>query len=272
MLHNSVGHYENFPVASVLLPRHLRRPTALIYRFARQADDFADEGDFTAAQRFELLKGFRDELDRIAIAQAPETAFFAALASEIARFNLPLSAFYDLLDAFSQDITKTRYADFGEVMQYCRRSANPVGRLLLTLHGSATERNFALSDAICSSLQLINFLQDIAVDYAKGRIYLAQDEMTRYRVDEQQIGCSNTGGTWQAFMLFQIERARRLLYCGAPLAKILRGRFGLELRMIVIGGETILRKLHKTRGDVFTQRPVLKPLDWPVVAARALIY
>lgn len=272
MLHNSVDHYENFPVASILLPRRMRRAVGLIYRFARSADDFADEGDLSPAQRLALLQGFRGELDRLAQGDVPQTPLFVALADEIRRYRLPLPAFYDLLDAFSQDVVKTRYENFAEVMAYCRRSANPIGRLLLHLHGSADARNLARSDAICSSLQLINFLQDVAVDYAKGRIYLPQDEMAKYHVDEQQIASANGGGTWQPFMLFQIERSRRLLNSGAPLSKTLRGRFGLELRMIVMGGETILRKLHKARGDVFNQRPVLTARDWPFIAARALAY
>lgn len=272
MLHNSVDHYENFPVASILLPRRMRHAVGLIYQFARRADDFADEGDLAPSTRLQLLQDFRSELDRIGGGEKPCTPLFGALAEEIERHRLPLAAFYDLLDAFSQDVDKTRYANFGEVMHYCRRSANPVGRLLLHLHGAANDRNLALSDAICSSLQLINFLQDVAIDYAKGRIYLPQDEMAKYHIDEQQIARGDSGGAWQPFMLFQIERARRLLNSGAPLAKAVGGRFGFELRMIVMGGETILRKLYKARGDVFRQRPLLKPLDWPFIAARALTY
>ena len=131
-------HYENFPVASILLPRRLRRPVGLIYTFARQADDFADEGDLEPAQRLALLDGFRAELDRIKDGKTPETPLFQDLAPMIAQYRLPLEAFYDLLDAFSQDVVKSRYANFGEVMDYCRRSANPVGRLLLHLYGAAS--------------------------------------------------------------------------------------------------------------------------------------
>lgn len=272
MLHNSVDHYENFPVASILLPRRMRHAVGLIYQFARRADDFADEGDMAPEQRLSLLQDFRGELDRIAGRVTPCTPLFIELAREIERHGLPLAAFYDLLDAFSQDVSKTRYQNFGEVIDYCRRSANPVGRLLLHLHGAADARNLALSDAICSSLQLINFLQDVAIDFTKGRIYFPLDEMTKYHIDEQQIASGDSGGAWTPFMLFQIERTRRLLNSGAPLAKSIGGRFGLELRMIVMGGETILRKLHKSRGDVFRQRPVLKPFDWPFIVARALRY
>jgi squalene synthase HpnC len=264
-------HYENFPVASLLLPGHLRRPISVIYAFARQADDFADEGDRDDAARLALLDGFRQELYRIGDGLEPQTPLFGDLAEVIHRHGLPLSAFHDLLDAFSQDVTQKRYAHFGELMSYCRRSANPVGRLLLHLFGAVTPRNESYSDAICSSLQLINFLQDIAVDYRdKGRIYLPRDEMAKYGVTEAQIGRGETTGLWRPFMQFQIERARKLLQAGAPLGKTLKGRVGLEMRMIILGGETILRKLHRSGGDVFRHRPVLKPADWLYMLYRAL--
>ncbi|MEW5942610.1 MAG: squalene synthase HpnC [Pseudomonadota bacterium] len=263
-------HYENFPVASVLLPRHLRRPVGLIYTFARQADDFADEGELDSSARLELLAGFREELGRMGAGSAPATLLFQELAAMVAERRLPLQPFHDLLDAFSQDVVKNRYADFGEVMDYCRRSANPVGLLLLYLYGAATPRNVAYSNAICSSLQLINFLQDIAVDYQKGRIYLPLDELEKYRIDETQIARGDTGGQWSAFMHFQIARARDLLQAGAPLGKVLKGRIGLEMRMIIMGGEAILRKLHQGQGDVFRSRPILEPLDWAYMFYRAI--
>lgn len=263
-------HYENFPVASLLLPRKLRQPVSLIYAFARQADDFADEGEIEPSQRLELLNGFRMELDQIRDGKTPDTPLFNELAPMIAHYRLPLEPFYDLLDAFSQDVVKSRYADFAEVMQYCRRSANPVGRLLLHLYGAADRRNLAYSDAICSSLQLINFLQDVAIDFKKDRIYLPQDEMAKYKITESRIASGDTSGMWEMFMLSQIERTRKLLQAGAPLGRILPGRIGLEMRMIIMGGESILRKLHKSRGNIFQQRPVLKPGDWAYMLYRSL--
>jgi squalene synthase HpnC len=264
------SHYENFPVASALLPMHLRQPIGMIYSFARQADDFADEGDLLADERLALLDGFRQELDRIGNKTGPESAFFVSLQDTIDQHQLPLQPFYDLLDAFSQDVTKSRYADFGEVMDYCRRSANPIGRLLLHLYGKATPRNIGMSDAICSSLQIINFLQDVAIDYKKDRIYLPQDEMRKYRIEESQIAEGRTDGTWGMFMEFEINRARRLLQAGAPLGLVLPGRIGLEMRTIIAGGDRILQKLHKSRGDMFNQRPVLKPWDWAYMLYRAV--
>lgn len=266
----ATSHYENFPVASILLPMRLRRPIGIIYAFARQADDFADEGDLPQERRLELLDGFRQELDRIANAQMPDTPLFQTLALTIAEHRLPLQPFYDLLDAFSQDVVKTRYENFGEVIDYCRRSANPIGRLLLHLYGAATPHNIGMSDAICSSLQIINFLQDVEIDYRKNRIYLPQDEMRKYRIQEKQIANGDTGGTWSLFMEFQINRARRLLQSGAPLGLALPGRVGLEMRSIIAGGERILHKLHKSRGDIFNQRPVLNPRDWAYMLYRAV--
>lgn len=266
----SASHYENFPVASILLPRRLRHPVAVIYRFARSADDIADEGDAAAAARLAALDEYRVELHRLESSQSPQTPLFVDLAAVIECHSLPMQPFHDLLDAFSQDVIKTRYAHFGEVMEYCKKSANPVGRLMLALYGESDARSVAYSDAICSSLQLINFLQDVAIDYQKGRIYLPQDEMAKYHVDEDQIARSDGSGLWQPFMLAQIERARKILQAGAPLGKILKGRIGLELRMIIMGGATILEKLHKTRGDIYTQRPILNSADWLNMLYRAV--
>src|SRR5437016_4089656 len=170
----SVGHYENFPVASLLLPAALREPVGAIYRFARGADDIADEGDDAPEMRLEKLRNYRMQLE-------PPSE----LASLIRRHDLPVGLFEDLLDAFAQDVTKKRYANFPELLEYCRRSANPVGRLLLHLFRRTTDSDLACSDAICSALQLIDFWQDVEIDYAKGRIYLPQDEMARHDVTEQ---------------------------------------------------------------------------------------
>ncbi len=266
----AVDHYENFPVASVLLPRELRRPVELIYAFARQADDFADEGDWPAAARLARLEEFGRELDRIEHGEMPQQTLFAGLGPVIREHGLPIGLFRDLLSAFSQDVVKSRYADFGEVMDYCRRSANPVGRLLLHLYRAAEPRNLACSDDICSSLQLINFWQDVEIDFRKNRIYLPRDEMAEYGVSEAQIENREANQAWRALMLFQIERTQAMMNTGAPLGRRLPGRIGLELRMIVAGGCRILRKLRDSEGDVFRHRPVLGPLDWISMFCRSL--
>lgn len=265
-------HYENFPVASVLLPAGLREPVAAIYAFARSADDFADEGDLPAAARLEQLDGYRRELDAIAAGTPTTHPIFLRLRPVIAAHGLPLQLFRDLLDAFAQDVVKTRFADFAELMEYCRRSADPVGRLLLHLFKAATTENLKQSDAICSSLQLINHWQDVAIDAAKPvpRFYLPQDEMARFNVTEAAIHRRVTSADFQALMQFQVDRARALMLEGAPLGRRLPGRIGLEIRAIVAGGLRILDKIEAVDYDVFTRRPLLTAFDWPRIFIQAI--
>lgn len=266
-----VGHYENFPVASIILPPRLRAPVTWIYRFAREADDIADEGDHSPQERLSALAERKADLDRIERGEAPRLALYGGVAATIREHRLPIQLFRDLLDAFTQDVTTRRYATFADVLDYCRRSANPVGRLLLHLEGELAQRSLQRSDCICSSLQLINFLQDIEIDYRKDRIYLPEDEMERFGIDEARIAGGNVTGPWREFITFQIGRARAMLLEGAPLGRVLKGRFGLELRLIVSGGERILDKLACIDGDVFRHRPVLRAPDWPPLLMRALI-
>jgi squalene synthase HpnC len=183
---------------------------------------------------------------------------------------LPLDAFEDLLSAFRQDVTQHRYATFGEVLDYCRRSANPVGRLLLALYAVRDPQAAVWSDSICSSLQLINFVQDVRVDYSKGRVYFPLDEIARFGLTVDDIAEGRSGARWEAFVRFQTDRARSMLLSGLPLGRLLRGRLGLEMRMIIAGGARILDKIERVHGDVFTRRPVLRAIDWPLMFVRAL--
>lgn len=265
----SVGHYENFPVASILMPKQLRKPIEAIYHFARAADDIADEGDLPDLERLKRLDEFRAELARISTHETPLTLLFQNLATEIRQHGLPLQPFHDLLDAFSQDVMKKRYADYADLLDYCRRSANPVGTLLLHLYDEATPQNIIYSDAICSSLQIINFWQDVAKDYAIGRIYLPLDELALYGVNDAQIAQGSVDENWRALMKFQVDRARAMMLSGAPLGSILTGRIGLEMRMIIAGGLRILDKLEQARFDMFRHRPVLRPLDWIIMLAKS---
>ncbi len=267
----AVDHYENFPVASILLPRRLRRPIALIYRFARESDDFADEGDAPDAERLAQLAGFSRELQRIERGETPVIPWFSELAAVIREHDLPLPAFHDLLSAFAQDVTVKRYATYADVLDYCRRSADPVGRLLLALYGAATPKNLEYSSAICSSLQLINFWQDVAIDWKKDRVYFPQDEMQHYGISEAQIAAGDCSGRWTEFMAFQTARTRALLDSGRPLGRILKGRIGLEMRMIIAGGARILDRIDAVRGDVFRHRPVLTKPDWALMFGRSLL-
>jgi squalene synthase HpnC len=268
----SVDHYENFPVASILMPRRLRKPVAAIYHFARAADDIADEGDLSDEERLGQLDEFRAELSRIAGNETPLTPLFQDLAAAVRQHALPMQPLYDLLDAFSQDVVKKRYANFDELLHYCRRSANPVGNLLLHLYGEATPVNIAYSDAICTSLQIINFWQDVYRDYTIGRIYLPMDEMAKFGVKEVQIALGNADDAWCKLMKFQVDRARAMMISGKPLGTILTGRIGLEMRMIIAGGLRILDKLEKAEYDMFSHRPVLKPFDWVIMLAKSAPY
>jgi squalene synthase HpnC len=256
------NHYENFPVASVLLPSRLREPVAAIYAFARSADDFADEGERTPEERLALLDSYRAELTAIERGQPSGMPVFLRLRPIIAKHDLPLQLFRDLLDAFSQDVVKTRYATFMELKDYCRRSADPVGRLLLKLFGADSAENLYRSDAICTALQLINHWQDVAVDWAKGRIYLPAEDLSRFGVTAVQIETGIAEDRWRDLMKFQVGRARSLMLEGAPLGRALPGRIGLEIRAIVAGGLRILEKIEAADYDVFRRRPVLGGGDW----------
>ena len=272
-LHMAQSHYENFPVASRLLPKHLRMPIAVIYAFARRADDFADEGDLSNDERIAALTDFSNKLNLIEQGKEVDDTTFIALADVIKQHQLPISLFHDLLTAFKMDVTKARYANFGEVMEYCRYSANPVGRLLLHLNHAATPQNLGYSDAVCSALQLTNFLQDISQDLEESnRIYLPQDEMEQYGVSEEDIRNKLTNSASHNLIQFQIQRTRKLMQAGAPIGKVLKGRMGLELRMTIMGGSRILYKLNQQHDDVFS-RPRLNKWDivwiiWKAIRAK----
>ena len=280
-----VEHYENFPVASWLLPARLRAPIEAIYAFARGADDIADEGDLSDAARLRGLERYRAALDAIEAGAAPAEAPFARLAWAVRSYGLPIALLRDLLDAFAQDVTQRRYATYAELLDYSRRSANPIGRLVLHLMGTDPGYSasavfssggpspvlLAQSDAICSALQFINFWQDVAVDWAKGRVYLPQEDLQRFGVGEAQIAEQRADERWRELMAFECARSRALLLSGRPLARALPGRLGLEIRATIHGGAAILGKIEAAGGDVFRHRPVLGKRDWVGILARAVV-
>lgn len=265
-----VDHYENFPVASVLLPKRLVPAVEAIYAFARSADDLADEGDAAPAERLAALAAYEAALASIARGEQQADPMFARLAGVIAQYGLPMQPFHDLLSAFQQDVGTKSYANFPLLLDYCRRSANPVGLLMLSLYGAADARNIADSDAICSSLQLINFLQDVAIDREKERIYIPLDDMARFGVTAAQLDRAEADERFRALMQFEIDRARAMMVKAAPLAKRLPGRIGWELRMVVQGGLRILARIEQGGHDVFRRRPKLALRDWLVIVWRAL--
>jgi squalene synthase HpnC len=268
----SVDHYENFPVASWLCPPALRPAVVALYRFARTADDLADEGDAAPAQRLSVLGAYRQALDA-AVRGAPHDGrwpdVFAPLAAAIARFGWPPRLLHDLLDAFEQDVVKDRYADRHELLDYCRRSANPIGRLLLHLYGVRDAQSLAQSDAICSALQLANFWQDLGVDTRRGRLYVPLVDACRHGVDPAVLLAGTDAAAAHALVAELAAWTRSTMHDGTPLVHRLPGRAGLELRLVVQGGLRILDKIDRLRGRTLTTRPVLRWTDAPVVLARA---
>ena len=266
----AVDHYENFPVASRLVPARLRGAVTAIYRFARAADDLADEGDAPPEARRAALRHYAALLDAIERGETPREPPFPVLAQAIRRHELPLRPFHDLLDAFLQDVDTPRYATFATLLDYCRRSANPVGRLVLALYRADTPGNVAQSDAICTALQLVNFWQDVAIDWLKGRVYVPLEDLARFGVDEDSIAEGHAGRRWRDLMAFECARTRALFDAGRPLVRALPLRLSLELAAVIAGGERILERIEAVDGDVFRRRPTLRARDWARVGWRAL--
>ena len=269
----SVDHYENFPVASWLCPPALRPAVAAIYWFARTADDLADEGDAPAEARLADLGAYRSDLRAVFAGDAESTRWpqvFGPLAVAVLRHELPASLLNDLLDAFAQDVVKTRYADRAELLDYCRRSANPVGRLLLHLYGVHDEASKRRSDAICSALQLINFWQDVAVDARKGRLYLPLADCAQHGVDAAEVLASIDSPAARSLIRAECDWARELMLSGASLAHRVPGRAGWELRLVVQGGLRILDKIAALDFGTTVTRPRLHTTDAVVMLWRAL--
>jgi squalene synthase HpnC len=276
-----ITHYENFPVASVLCPAHLRAPIAAIYHFARCADDLADEGSASAADRLQQLADYRAQL--VLCAQAGNSdpspdprwaGIFGALGQAIRAHGLPLQLLHDLLDAFVQDVEKTRdragYRDQAELLDYCRRSANPIGRLLLHLYGVHTPLALQQSDAICSALQLINFWQDPSVDIPRGRYYFTAQHQQAHGVAAADLLALRQTPAITVMVAQCVAQARATMARGAPLVHAVPGRMGWELRLVVQGGLRILDKIERLQFATLNQRPTLRKADYALMLWRAL--
>ena len=272
-----IEHYENFPVASFLCPPHLRPAIAAIYHFARTADDLADEGDASASQRLAELDHYRADLHAVARTQAHSGTWpqvFDPLAHAIRVFDLPVPLLADLLDAFTQDIRFTaeqrRYATDAELLDYCTRSANPVGRLLLHLYGVTDEVSLAQSDQICSALQLINFWQDVSVDVARGRWYPSTQAMAQFGVTDADLQPDSQSENATQLIASYAMNARATMQKGSQLACHVPGRAGWELRLVVQGGLRILDKIERLNFATWRVRPKITAWDLPVMLWRAL--
>ncbi|MEO8835392.1 MAG: squalene synthase HpnC, partial [Caldimonas sp.] len=261
-----VDHYENFPVASWLCPPALRPPIVAIYRFARTADDIADEGEAPAAERVADLAAFRADLFAVAAGREPSArwrAVFGPLARAIVDHALPVALLADLLDAFTQDALQTRYHDRPALLGYCSRSANPIGRLLLHLYGIADARSMAQSDAICSALQLANFWQDLGVDAGRGRLYVPAVDALRFGIGPGDILARRDSERVRALVADLVAWTRALMHSGAPLVHTVRGRAGWDLRLVVQGGLRVLERIDALSGATLIRRPALGWADAP---------
>jgi squalene synthase HpnC len=252
------GHYENFPVASLLLPPQARDAVAAVYAFARRADDFADEPEF-AGRRLQLLKAWQANLSK-----KPVLPEFIALRDACKRHRIPKKLLTDLVAAFKQDCVKSRYPDFESVLAYCAKSANPVGRLVLRICGRDDAQAVLESDAICTALQLANFWQDLGSDVReRDRIYLPADELKRFDAKAVRFDAR-----LRELMRFQVNRTEAYFTAGEGLPARLGGRLGAEIRLTLLGGRRILQKIRAQGYDTLSRRPKLGALDAPVLAWR----
>jgi len=263
------GHDENFPVGSVLVSRRMRRYVHAVYAFARAADDFADEPEHEG-YRLDRLDAWEARLDRC-LAGRPEGPVFLALGETIRRFHLPDRPLRDLLDAFRQDCTVRRYARWDELLDYSRRSADPVGRIVLHLFGYRDREVHRASDAVCTALQLTNFWQDVAVDLRKDRIYLPEEDRRAFGVSEEGLFAGEPGPGYRPLIAALAARTRALFEEGRPLLRAVRGRLGLELRLVWLGGRRILDRGEAAGPAVFTDRPTLSGGERAALVARALL-
>jgi squalene synthase HpnC len=269
----SIDHYENFPVASWLCPPAIRPAVTAIYHYARTADDIADEGDATVDQRLADLAAYRQDLQAALAGQAPSTRWlrvFKPLRAAIADHRLPPALLHQLLDAFEQDVRNPPYADRAVLLRYCSRSANPIGRLLLHLYGIADAPSLQRSDAICSALQLINFWQDLSIDGPRHRHYVPQVDLLRHGLPVQALVACQDSPAARQLVRDLCDWAEALMRRGAPLALMVPGRAGWELRLVVQGGLRILEKIRLMDHAALNHRPALKRRDAPLLLWRAL--
>lgn len=267
-------HYENFPVASRLLPARMRPHVAAIYAFARHADDMADEGERPATDRLADLEMWGRRLDRAVrdgqIDPGPHSEVFVAIRHSVAECGLPLNLLHDLLSAFRQDVIVTRYATWEELLDYCRRSANPIGRLVLRVAGYDRTDLDSASDAVCTALQLTNFWQDVEIDRRKGRLYVPAAIWQPAGAREEDLDGRRVTPAWRDALAEVTRRTRALFAAGRPVADGVAGRLRYELRATWLGGNRILDKLEAADFDMFTHRPALTRSDVPVIAWQTL--
>jgi phytoene synthase len=271
-------HYENFPVASRLMPPASRPHIAAIYAFARMADDVADEGSESEGSRLARLENLRERLHAAANGQPSHTNdtdvshIFVALSKTMSVHRLDVGLFDDLLSAFRQDVITTRYESWNDLIDYCRRSANPIGRLVLAVTGYRDDELDRRSDAVCTALQLTNFWQDLERDWLKGRLYVPLELLRAVGAEERDLETGRITAAWRSALQEVSTRTRQLFRDGRPVADGVRGRLRWELRATWLGGMRVLDRLEAIEFDVFSRRPTLGVLDAAAIAGRVLVW
>lgn len=263
-------HYENFPVASFLIPREKRKHVAAIYAFARIADDYADEPGLAPDERLMKLGGWQHQLEEAYTGKASHPVFIA-LGRTAEEFHIPQHLFTSLLKAFVSDVTVRRYETFGDVLAYCRNSANPVGRLVLLLFGYSDDESAVWSDQICSALQLTNFWQDLSIDIQKDRLYLPLEDLKSFGVRADDLLERRESGAFRNLMEFQVRRTKEMFAAGRPLLGRVGRDFGIELKLTWLGGMRILDKIARSNFSVLNRRPALSPADKALLLVRAVM-
>lgn len=255
----TLSHYENFPVASWLIPKAKRKHIFSVYAFARIADDIADEGNEAKDRKIEHLRIYRD--DFLTKSNSDNYPHFPALWDTLNRFEIPKALFTNLIDAFIQDNEKSTYKNFEELIGYCQKSANPVGRIILHLFDYKNEKMFQLSDNICTALQLANFWQDLSLDLKKGRCYLPQDDLRKFKVSIDELKSQKFNGEVRELIKFQIDRTLKLFRDGEELLNHLQGLLKLEIKLTILSGKRILKKIERMNYNTLTDRPKISLFD-----------
>ena len=264
------SHYENFPVVLFTIPKEIRKHIAIVYQFARQADDIADEGNFATETRLEKLNKYENDFN-LSLTGKPKNDFWLALKNTIEKFSIEEKLFLDLISAFKQDVIKNRYETFEELLDYCSRSANPVGRLLLKIFNVNNIEAITASDKICTALQLTNFYQDISIDILKNRIYLPKEKMKLFGVEEQQIKNKIADENFKRLLKTLLEETKIMFEEGKNIHRYIPINFQLQMKMTILGGEKILEKISLIDYDVFNKRPKLSKKDFAIILLNGLM-
>ena len=265
-------HYENFPVATLLFPKKHRDAATLLYSFARDADDIADEGKLTKKQRQKLLREIEINIDAIKLKKEIQTPFFKDLEKVISEFSLDINLFERLISAFKQDVEKKSYKNFNDLIDYCNNAACPAGEMILRLFGEHNKTNISHSNYLCQALALIGMSQDIYEDLLKGRLYIPITEMKKFRLKKSDIKSKSFNQSWKIFKVSWLKRIELLLNKGRPLNENVSGRLKLQINILISGADLLIKRLKKDDCDWFMNPPKISKLDWSILLFKTVIY